>query len=339
VLILTIESSCDETSAAVVEDGQRILANTVASQIPVHAKYGGVVPELASRNHIRDIQPVIEQTLADAGVELEDIEGFGVTAGPGLVGSLIVGLETAKSLAYAHGVPCIGLNHLEGHLTVPLMELDDCPTPAFPYIGLIASGGHSDLYIVRGLGDYELLGRTRDDAAGEAFDKVAKMLGLPYPGGIEIDRLAEEGDPEAIDFPRPMWSHDNYDFSFAGLKTAVRNYLRDNGTPKEESQARKDLCASFQQAVVDVLVKKAFDAAREYEIPRVVVSGGVACNTALRESAKTRADQLGYSFSVAPPRLCTDNAAMLGAIADHYVEESSTDDFYDMTARANLPVV
>ena len=338
MLALTIESSCDETSAAVIEDGRRILSNVVADQIPVHRKFGGVVPELASRNHIRLIHPVIDEALEDAGVGLTDIEGVGVTAGPGLVGSLLVGVETAKGLAFAMDRPCVGLNHLEAHLTAVLLDLDETPTPDFPYVGLIASGGHSDLYIVEGLGEYTLLGRTRDDAAGEAFDKVAKMLGLPYPGGVAIDDLATEGDPEAIDFPRPMWTRSNLDFSFSGLKTAVLRHVQEHGVP--EGDALADLCASFQEAVVDVLTMKTLTAARQHDISRVVLSGGVACNSRLRAVTRERAGEEEVEVVIAPPRLCTDNAAMLGPIAEFYLSREEADGFrsHTLRARGNFPL-
>jgi N6-L-threonylcarbamoyladenine synthase len=333
MLVLTLESSCDETSAAVIKDGKTILSNAVASQIPVHARYGGVVPELASRNHIRDVHPVIDQALDRAGVTLDDIEGFAVTAGPGLVGSLLVGVETAKGLAFAKDRPCVGLNHLEGHLTTVLLELDGAPRPEFPYVGLIASGGHSDIYIVHGLGEYSLLGRTRDDAAGEAFDKVAKMLGLPYPGGVEIDHLAETGDPEAIDFPRPMWTRKNLDLSFSGLKTAVLLHLEEHGIP--EGQGLNDLCASFQQAVVDVLVMKVMTAAEQNDIPRVVLSGGVACNSRLRQAMRDAGADSDVAIFIAPASLCTDNAAMLGVVAEHYLQEADSSGFHAHRLRAH----
>ncbi|MEM1348272.1 MAG: tRNA (adenosine(37)-N6)-threonylcarbamoyltransferase complex transferase subunit TsaD [Myxococcota bacterium] len=335
MLVCTIESSCDETSAAIIEDGRRILSNAVASQIPVHRRYGGVVPELASRNHVRDIHTVLDEALDVAGVGLEDIEGFGVTSHPGLVGSLLVGIETAKALAYVHDRPCIGLNHLEGHLTAALLEAQGHTPPVFPYLGLVASGGHTDLYVVRGFADYLSLGRTRDDAAGEAFDKVAKMLGLPYPGGVEIDRRASRGDPEAIHFPRPMWTRKNLDFSFAGLKTAVGEHIRAHGVP--EGQALHDLCASFQQAVVDVLVMKTFAAAGQQRLNRVVLSGGVACNSQLRQAARAEGERRGVKVHIAPPALCTDNAAMLGPIAQHYVSALAGSGFegFDIRAHAN----
>ena len=338
MLVLTIESSCDETSAAVVRDGHQILSNAIASQIPVHRRYGGVVPELASRNHIVDIHAVLDEALEVAGVSLDDIEGYGVTAGPGLVGSLLVGIETAKALAFSHDRPLVGLNHLEGHLTAVLLELDGIERPEFPYLGVIVSGGHTDLYLVHDVGDYVLLGRTRDDAAGEAFDKVAKMLGLPYPGGVEIDRLARTGDPAAIDFPRPMWTRKNFDFSFSGLKTAVLNHLDAHGQP--EGQALADLCASFQQAVVDVLVMKATEAAARHGAGWIVYSGGVACNSRLREESRRIGEEAGKRVVFAPPRLCTDNAAMLGHIADAYLCEVAGEGFdgYELRANANMPL-
>ncbi len=338
MLIMTIESSCDETSAALIQDGRTILSNAIATQIPIHRRYGGVVPELASRNHVLAINQVIEESLADAGCTLDQIEGIGVTSGPGLMGSLLVGIETAKALAYTLDIPCVGLNHLEGHLTAVLLELGEGYTPPeFPYIGLVASGGHSDLYLVEGLGAYTSLGRTRDDAAGEAFDKVAKMLGLPYPGGIEIDTLAKDGDPEAIDFPRPMWTRKNLDFSFAGLKTAVLTHIQTHGIP--EGQALHDLCASFQAAVVDVLVMKTLAAATQNKVSRVVVSGGVACNSALREAMRERAARKKIAVFLAPPRLCTDNAAMLGPAAhDRLQGRPRAFDAFTLQATSNMPL-
>lgn len=335
MLALTIESSCDETSAAVIRDGRHVLSNAVASQIPIHRRYGGVVPELASRNHIRDVHTVIDEALETAGVELADIEGYGVTAGPGLVGSLLVGIETAKTLAWAHGRPCVGLNHLEGHLTAVLLDLEDVPPIEFPYLGVIVSGGHTDVYVVEAPGEYVLLGRTRDDAAGEAFDKVAKMLGLPYPGGVEIDRLAATGDRGKYDFPRPMWTKKNFDFSFSGLKTAVLYELEASGMP--EGQALADLCASFQGAIVDVLLYKSLAAAKKYDTRQIVFSGGVACNSALRAAARAAANDAGRVAVFAPPRLCTDNAAMLGPIAELYLNELDEFDAFAMRANANLP--
>ena len=339
MLTLTLESSCDETSVAIVRDGRLLLSNAIASQIPVHRRYGGVVPEIASRNHIRDMYPVVEEALEEAGVALGDIEGIGVTSGPGLIGSLLVGVETAKGLAYAIDCPCVGLNHLEGHLTTARLELESTGRPDFPYIGLVVSGGHSDLYVAHEMGDYTKLGSTRDDAAGEAFDKVAKMLGLPYPGGVEIDRLAQAGDPEALDFPRPMWTREHFDFSFAGLKTAVYEHLQERGVP-EEDEALADLCASFQQAVVDVLVMKTIEAASRRAIPRVVLSGGVAANSMLREEMHRAAEQRDLGVFVAPPELCTDNAGMLGPIAEYYLNRLETTGFQhpDLQATDTTPL-
>ncbi len=336
MLALTIESSCDETAAAVVRDGREILANAVASQIPVHRRYGGVVPEIASRNHVRHIQPVIEQCLEEADLQLHEIEGVGVTSGPGLIGSLLVGIETAKGLAFGLDIPCVGLNHIEGHLTTVMLEEPGGELPEFPYVGLVVSGGHSDLYLVEQFGAYERLGGTRDDAAGEAFDKVAKMLGLPYPGGVEIDERAREGDPEAIEFPRPMWTRANFDFSFAGLKTAVFQFLEKQGVP--EGDALADVCASFQQAVVDVLVMKTIEAAERRGISRVVVSGGVAANSVLREEMRRAADAAEIELFVTPVELCTDNAAMLGPIAEYYLDRAGESGFRGHRIRAESNV-
>lgn len=336
MLILTIESSCDETSAAVVRDGRVVLSNAVASQIPVHRRYGGVVPELASRNHIRDIHTVIDEALETAGVALSEIDGFGVTAGPGLVGSLLVGVETAKSLAWAHDRPCVGLNHLEGHLTAVLLELPEVPAIEFPYLGVIVSGGHTDLYVVEAPGVYVLLGRTRDDAAGEAFDKVGKMLGLHYPAGAEIDRLARDGDPKRFKFPRPMWTKKHFDFSFSGLKTAVLYAMEELGTL--QPQDRADICASFQAAATEVIVYKAMAAAAKYGTRQIVYSGGVACNSGLRAHARERADAKGREAVFAPPNLCTDNAAMLGPIGHLYLSEMPPRfDAFTLRATSNLP--
>ena len=338
MLILTIESSCDETSAAVIQGGRRVLSNAIASQIPVHRRYGGVVPELASRNHIRDIHPVIDEALDQAQVRLEQLEAIGVTSGPGLVGSLLVGIETAKTLAFGLRIPCLGLNHLEGHLTAILLEIDGVERPSFPYIGLVASGGHSDLYLVEALGRYTLLGRTRDDAAGEAFDKVAKMLGLPYPGGVEIDRLASLGRRDAVELPRPLWTRQHLDFSFAGLKTAVLTHLKQHGVP--QGQALHDLCASFQAAVVDVLVMKTLEAAKQHKVKQIVLSGGVACNSELRRVMRDEAARRRVEVFVAPPRLCTDNAAMLGPIAHHYAQRERGAGFlsFGMAAQTAMPL-
>ena len=291
-------------------------------------------------NRLKELDEVdfdaVAEALRDAGVALTDIQAIGVTAGPGLVGSLLVGIETAKAIAYIHKIPCLGLNHLEGHLTAPLLESPGEQAPSFPYVGLVASGGHSDLYLVRGLGDYDLLGRTRDDAAGEAFDKVAKMLGLPYPGGVEIDRLAMDGRRDAIDFPRPMWTRKNLDFSFSGLKTAVLQHIEAHGVP--EGAQLNDLCASFQAAVVDVLVMKTMAAARQQGVKSVVVSGGVACNSELRQKMREAGTSRAISVHIAPARLCTDNAAMLGPVAHHYAQQVAGQGFesFELNATSSM---
>lgn len=326
MLSLIVESSCDETSVAIVRDGRQVLSNAVASQIPIHRRFGGVVPELASRNHVRDVQTVLKDALEEAGVSLSDIDGFAATCGPGLVGSLVVGIESAKALAYAMNKPFVGLNHLEGHLTAVLLEDDGFEQPEFPYIGTIVSGGHTDIYRVDALGDYAILGRTRDDAAGEAFDKVAKMLGLPYPGGVEVDRLAKEGNPEAYEFPRPMWTRKHFDFSFSGLKTAVLRVV-EAGDYKIE-----DVCASFQEAVVDVIVMKSIAAAKQQKVDTLIFSGGVACNSRLREKAKLECGRKRKNVVFAPAKWCTDNAAMLGPIAEFYLQ--SAGDVFDTFALA-----
>lgn len=331
-VILTIESSCDETSAAVVRDGRELLSNAIASQIPVHRRYGGVVPEIASRNHIRHIEPVIREALDEAGMEPGDLDGVGVTGGPGLVGSLLVGIEAAKGFAFARGLPCVSVNHLEGHLTTVRLDLEDVERPSFPYLGFVVSGGHTDLYVVEGMGEYRLIGRTRDDAAGEAFDKVGKMLGLPYPAGRQIDELAAEGDAAAHDFPRPMMQSDDLDMSFAGLKTAMHQFLQGAETPDGEELA--DICASFQQAVVDVLVEKTMSAAEQTGLERVVLSGGVAANSGLRRDMRTACEKVGRELFVAPPELCTDNAGMFGPIVDHTLQQQTAPGFQGHRIRA-----
>jgi N6-L-threonylcarbamoyladenine synthase len=300
--VLALETSCDDTAAAVLDDGG-VRASVVASQDLVHAKYGGVVPELASRQHLLAIVPVVERALADAGLGLDDIEGVAATYGPGLVGSLLVGLQAAKAIAFDRTLPFVGVNHLEGHL---LAVLIDRPV-AFPYLALLVSGGHTSLYAVEDIGAYRLLGRTRDDAAGEAFDKGAKMLGLGYPGGREIDRIAKEGDPCAVRFPRATLKTGDYDLSFSGIKTSLRQYLLG-----AERAALADICASFQEGIVDMLVRPTVRAARALGVERVVVTGGVSANGRLRSRMAEVAREEG--LAIAFPRLayCTDNAAMIG---------------------------
>ncbi len=300
--VLAVETSCDDTAAAVL-DADGVQASVVASQDLVHGRYGGVVPELASRQHLLAVVPVVERALADAGVHLDDVEGIAATYGPGLVGSLLVGLQAAKAIAFDRGLPFVGVNHLEGHLLAVLL---DEPVP-FPYLALLVSGGHTSLYAVEGVGEYRLLGRTRDDAAGEAFDKAAKMLGLGYPGGREIDRLAKSGDPRALRFPRAPLKTGRYDLSFSGVKTALRQYLLTGARAP-----LPDVCASFQEAIVDMLVRPTLRAACALRMTRVVVTGGVSANGRLRSRMAEVATEEG--LTVAFPRLayCTDNAAMIG---------------------------
>jgi N6-L-threonylcarbamoyladenine synthase len=314
MLVLAIESSCDETAAAVVQDGKSVLSDIVASQIAVHAEYGGDVPEIASRKHMEAIVPVIEEALNRAGVNLGDIEGVAVTQGPGLAGALLVGIATAKALAYVGGQPIVGVNHIEGHLLAVFLE----HSVEFPFIALVVSGGHTHLYLVDGVSRYRTLGQTLDDAAGEAFDKVAKLLGLPYPGGAVIDRLAASGDPSAIKFPRPLLHDGSCNFSFSGLKTSVLTYLRKAPLSLEKGRLN-DICASFQASICDVLVAKTAAAVASTGVKRVVVSGGVACNNGLRRELTMLADTLGLEMHIPRPSLCTDNAAMIAVPGDFYL--------------------
>ena len=319
MLVLAIETSCDDTGAAVVRGGREILSNVVSSQISVHQKYGGVVPELASRKHIESIVPVVSEALAEAKIGLGDIEGIAVTNGPGLVGSLLVGLSFAKSVSFATGIPLVGINHIEGHLGAIFLEKN---RPRFPFVGLVVSGGHTSLYRVDGFGQLKRLGQTRDDAAGEAFDKVAKLLGLGYPGGPVIDQLSRDGDPTAIHFPRPALSKKSFDFSFSGLKTAVVNYVKANPEPAGgyPDDRMRDLAASFQEAVIDVLVKKTIQAARHEDVKRVVLCGGVAANHRLRKRMREEASQEKINVHLPSPSLCTDNAAMVGVVGYEYLK-------------------
>ncbi len=309
MLVLGIETSCDETAAAIVEDGRRVRADVVASQILVHAPYGGVVPEVASRQHVATIVPVIQRTVAEAGIALGDLDVVAVTCGPGLVGALLVGVETAKSLAFALGKPLVGVNHLAGHLAAVFLG-EDAPPP-FPHLALLVSGGHTALIRVDEPGKTSLLGATRDDAAGEAFDKVGKLLGLGYPGGVAIDRLAATGNPRAVELPRALPSRDDLDFSFSGLKTAVATRLAKTGVP--QGAALADFCASFQTAVVDVLVRKSRRALVREGLNALVVCGGVAANRGLRAALAEAAREDGFGLFIPPPKRCTDNAAMIAA--------------------------
>ena len=319
MIVLAIESSCDETAAAVVRNGREVLSNVVSSQIDVHARFGGVVPELASRCHVESISVVIDEALEKAGITLGQIEGIGVTRGPGLIGALLVGLSAAKALSYARNIPMVGLNHMEGHILAVLLEHDI----AFPYLALAVSGGHTHLYRVDGIGRYTTLACTRDDAAGEAFDKVSKLLGLGYPGGVHIDRLAAKGDPKLISFPRPM-KNKGLDFSFSGIKTAVRNHVCQH--PVEDDRQLEDISAGFQEAVVDVLAHKSFKAAEQHQLDRIVICGGVACNSGLRQRMNEMAGARNIEVFFPSPALCADNAAMLAVPADYYLENGYSDD-------------
>ena len=312
--ILGIETSCDETAAAVVKDGTSILASVVSSQVEVHQRYGGVVPELASRKHIEAIVPVVDEALNKAGLPLTEIDAIAVTRGPGLVGALLVGYSFAKSLAYALGVPWVGVNHLEGHIHSVFLEDDP---PAFPFVALLASGGHTSIYHVTDHITLELMGQTRDDAAGEAFDKVAKMLDLGYPGGGIIDRLSKQGDPTRIKFPRSYLDKASFDFSFSGIKTAVNRYAATHRNQIKEHIA--DIAAGFQEAVMEVLTHKAIHAAVEKGCDRLALVGGVAANSRLREKLKADAGHKGIQVHVPSIDLCGDNGAMIAAVGYHYL--------------------
>jgi len=332
MVVLGIESSCDETAAAVVRDGRVMLSNVIASQVDVHAQYGGVVPEVASRKHIEAIAPVIVQALGDARLTLAEIEGIAVTRGPGLIGSLLVGLSAAKAIAFARRIPLVGVNHLEGH--VAAVFLTDTQPP-FPFVALVVSGGHTTIYLVEGFQRFVVLGQTRDDAAGEAFDKAAKLLELGYPGGVVIDRLAKQGNHDAFPFPRGM--RDSVDFSFSGLKTSLLMRLRKRGSPFTAEEL-PDVVASYQEAIVDVLVEKTLRAAARNSISRVVICGGVAANSRLRERFRNDASRSGIDIFIPPPSLCTDNAAMIAVMGGHLLQGGQRDGF-DLNAVSRWPPV
>jgi len=307
MLILGIESSCDETAAAVLKDGKKLLSDIINSQVDIHALYGGVVPELASRQHIRNISCVVDNALKEAGLTLDQIDGLAVTEGPGLIGCLLVGHTYAKALSLARKIPMVGVDHLTGHLLS--VFLGEAP-PKFPYIAMVASGGHSSIFLAEGPETFKLLGRTRDDAAGEAFDKVAKLLDLGYPGGPIISKLAKEGNPKAIDFPRAWLGQNNLDFSFSGLKTAVANYVKNSSRQKNELNI-PDLCASFQEAIVEVITSKTLLAAEQTGCKNIVLAGGVGANPRLRESLSELGKEKNLAVFLTPRRFCTDNAAMI----------------------------
>ena len=330
MLVLGVESSCDDTAAAVSRDGRTLLANLVSSQDHVHGPFGGVVPELASRQHIQSILPIVDGALKQACLTLSEIDGIAVTYGPGLVGSLLVGLSLVKGMSFRTGIPYVGVNHLEAHLLAIQLEYE----VNYPYIALLASGGHTLLYRVGGVGDYVHLGGTRDDAAGEAFDKVAKMMGLGYPGGRAIDHLARDGNPRALRFPRARLKKNAYDFSFSGLKTAVWHHLKAQGEDRWKAN-QADIAASFQEAVVDMLVDPTIRAAALGSVGRIVLAGGVAANSRLRAKMKEKADAAGLQVFFPSPKFCTDNAAMIALTGYYWLKRGRRDDF-QLNADADL---
>ena len=331
ILILGLESSCDETAAAVIKNGRTVLSNVISSQIDIHKEYGGVVPEIASRKHIERINTVIEEALKEAGVGLKDLDAIGVTYGPGLVGALLVGVAEAKAICFAADIPLVGVHHIEGHVSANYIENKDLEPP---FLCLIVSGGHTHLVVVKDYGEFEILGRTRDDAAGEAFDKVARAIGLGYPGGPKIDKLSKEGNPDAITFPKTKIEDAPYDFSFSGLKSAVLNYINKAKMMNEEFNPA-DLAASFQKNVVDTLTEKTIHAAKELHINKVAIAGGVASNSTLRNSMEEACRKEGLRFYHPSPIFCTDNGAMIG-VAAYYEFIKGTRHGWDLNAVPNL---
>ncbi|RLB19279.1 MAG: tRNA (adenosine(37)-N6)-threonylcarbamoyltransferase complex transferase subunit TsaD [Deltaproteobacteria bacterium] len=336
MLILGIDTSCDDTSAAIVEDGCRPLSSVVNSQVKLHHPYGGVVPELASREHLKNIVPVVEESLSRASVSFRDLDGIAVTVGPGLVGALLVGLYYAKGLALAHRLPLVGINHLEGHILSIFLEKD---FPSFPFIAITISGGHTSIYLVEGYGRYTQMGQTLDDAAGESFDKVAKILGLGYPGGVAIEREAGEGKKDRIKFPRAMLGPESLDFSFSGVKTSVALYVKDwkEGNKDTGSVTLADIAASFQEAVVDVLVRKCLKAVQETGVRHIVVAGGVACNGRLRERFSSEAVQNNLQLFYPSARYCTDNGAMIAVAGYHRILNNERMDL-SQDVRSKFPI-
>lgn len=334
MLILGVESSCDETAAAVISNHTTLLSSVINSQIDIHSRYGGVVPELASRNHVENIYPVVQEALAQAEVSLSDLDGLAVTQGPGLIGSLLVGLSFVKAISFANNIPYVGVDHLSGHLLSVFLSDSH---PEFPYIALVASGGHSSIFKVDSWSAYSLLGRSRDDAAGEAFDKVAKLLGLPYPGGPVISDISKSGDPCSIKFPRAWLDKDSLDFSFSGVKTSVANHVNQCQQKKIEP-ATEDICASFQEAVCDVLVAKTIKAAQLNGITSVVVAGGVAANPRLRELFSQRCNDFNLNLFLTPTDFCSDNAAMIALAGSHQFNANKTLT-YDMDVYSRSPIL
>lgn len=330
-LILAIESSCDETSAAVIKNGREVLSNIISSQIATHTIYGGVVPEVASRMHIEVIDSVVKEALEEASVTLDDIDAIGVTYGPGLVGALLVGLQYAKGLAYATHKPLVGVNHIEGHISANYLEYNDLKPP---FVSLVVSGGHTFIVHVKDYGEYEVLGQTRDDAAGEAYDKVARAIGLGYPGGPKIDKLAKEGNPDAIAFPRANFHEETLDFSFSGVKSAVLNYINKCNMQKKEYN-RADIAASFQKSVVEVLKDNVFKTCKKKNVNKIAIAGGVASNSALREALIEEGNKRGVKILFPKPILCTDNAAMIGAAAYYQLLRGNIASM-DLNAKPNL---
>jgi len=336
MIILGIDTSCDDTSAAVVLDGHQMLSNVIHSQVKLHHAYGGVVPELASREHVRNIMPVVRESLLRANVRMRDLDGIAVTVGPGLVGALLVGLYYAKCLAYVHQIPLVAINHLEGHILSIFLEKE---VPLFPFIALTVSGGHTSVYTVEGYGRYTQMGQTLDDAAGEAFDKVAKILGLGYPGGVPIEKTARDGRKDRIHFPRAYLSNDSLNFSFSGLKTAVSLYI-DKWYSSEDLQkdvTKEDVAASFQEAVNDVLVKKLTAARKETGVRSMVIAGGVACNNALRQKFIELANKEDWTFHYPRPAYCTDNGAMIALAGYHRILRGERTDMSE-DVRSRYPI-
>ena len=331
ILTLGIESSCDETSASVVANGREVLSNVISSQIEIHKSFGGVVPEIASRKHVEAVISVIDASLKEAGVSLTDIDNIGVTFGPGLIGALLVGLSAAKTIAYITKKPLIPVHHIEGHISANFIEYKDLKPP---FVCLVASGGHSHIVDCRDYGDFRIMGRTRDDAAGEAFDKISRALGLGYPGGPIVDKMAKEGSPDAIKFPKVHFN-DSLDFSFSGVKTSVLNYLN-NSAARGEAINTADVCASFQKAVVDILVENLIKAAQLKGYGKICLAGGVAANSALRQAAETAAHNAGIEFYRPSPILCTDNGAMIASAAYFVMNKRKAGN--DLNAFANVSI-